>query len=51
MSNQLKIIIETIDQLMDRFKTMVDLSNLDPRLSDWFLYDLKELKKMVEELK
>ena len=45
MSDETNKIMETIDQLVDRFKTMINLSNLDQRLSDYLIYDLNELKK------
>jgi hypothetical protein len=47
MSDETNKIMETIDQLVDRFKTMINLSNLDQRLSDYLIYDLNELKKTI----
>lgn len=51
MSNGIKETIELIDNLIGRFEMIDNIYNIDKRLSNWFLYDLKELKKMVEELK
>lgn len=48
MSDKKNTIIETMDQLLDRFKTMVDLSNLDKRFSDYLIYDINELKKTIK---
>lgn len=45
MSDETNKIMETIDQLVDRFITMINISNLDQRLSDYLIYDLNELKK------
>ena len=51
MSNGIKAMIELIDNLIGRFEMIDNIYNVDKRLSDYFVYDLNELKKMAEELK